>query len=394
MKNLTRSRSVRGTLGLAVIAILSGCAGSTASPAPATHGASASPPATATAAASTPSPAALTPSPAASTSSPAAATDVVIEGGTGNFADCLRTSYYDPYTSATGITVLEAPEDDGIARPKLAVDTGVYQVDVDFVSEAELVQKNGPDILEPIDYNLVPKDEIIPGLALDYGVGVNPNALVVGYNEAFLPEGGQKPAGIADFFDLQKFPGKRAIFEFLEAHTIALALLADGVPVDQLVPFDYDRAFAKLDTIKDQLIFAQSGTDARSLMDSGEAPIEITFASRVKESIDAGESAGIGWDGFSLFSDFMVIPKGDPNRDTAMNLVAFISSKEVSGNMSNCVAIGPANTQAAVNPDVKDFLPTSHLDQPHVVLTTPESLQWTTEHSEEIFNKFQEWRTT
>jgi putative spermidine/putrescine transport system substrate-binding protein len=318
--------------------------------------------------------------------------EVVIEGGTGNFADCLRTQYFDPYTEATGNTVLEAPEDDGITRPKLAAETGSYQVDVDFVSEPDLVVKNGPDILEPIDYTKVPKDEIIDGLALDHGVGVNPNALVLGYNEAYLPEG-QTPERIEDFFDTERFPGKRAIFEFLESHTIALALLADGVAPEDVVPFDYDRAFAKLDTIKDDLVFAASGTDARSLLDSGEAPIQITFASRVKESIDAGQKAGIAWDGFSLFSDFMVIPKGDPKKDAAMDLVSFISSKEVSGNMSDCVAIGPANTAAKVNPGVQDFLPTSHLDARHVVLSSPEFLAWTTEHSEEIFNEFQAWRT-
>ena len=150
---------------------------------------------------------------------------------------------------------------------------------------------------------------------------------------------------------------------------------------------------SRTDTIKDQLVFAASGTDARALLDSGEAPIQITFASRIKESQDAGVPAGIAWDGFSLFSDFMVIPKGDPNKDVAMQLVAFISSSEVSGNMSNCVAIGPANTEAEVNPEVQDFLPTSHLEERHVVLTSPEFLEWTTENSEDIFNRFQEWRT-
>jgi putative spermidine/putrescine transport system substrate-binding protein len=380
MKTIRPYGSFRGTLGLLAVAVLAGCTSTPASSAPPTSGGN-----------PTSGPAA-TGTPAAAT--PAAATDVVIEGGTGLFADCLRTSYYDPYTEASGITVLEAPEDDGIARPQLAVETGVYQVNVDFVSSPDQVQLNGPDILEPIDYDRVPRDEIIPGLALEHGVGVNPNGLVVGYNEAFLADPTVTPTGINDFFDLEKFPGKRAIFEFLEAHTIALALLADGVPEDELVPFDYDRAFAKLDTIKAELVFAQSGTNARELMDSGEAPIQITFASRVKESIDAGESAGIGWDGFSLFSDFMVVPKGDPKSDAAMDLIAFISSKEVSGNMSNCVAIGPANTQAAVNPDVQDFLPTSHLEERHVVLTNPEFLAWMTENSEDIFNRFQEWRTS
>jgi putative spermidine/putrescine transport system substrate-binding protein len=317
--------------------------------------------------------------------------EVVIEGGTGLFADCLRTSYYDPFTEETGITVLEAPEDDGLVRPQLAVETGNYQVNVDFVSSPEQVQGQGEGVLEPIDYSQVPRDEIIEGLALDRGVGVNPNALVVGYNEEFLD--GQTPSSIEDFFDLEAFPGKRGIFEFLESHTIALALLADGVPVDELVPFDYDRAFAKLDTIKDEVVFMSSGTEARSLLDSGEAPIQITFASRIKESQDAGIAADIAWDGFSLFSDFMVVPKGDPNKDLAMQLIAFISRSDVSGNMSDCVAIGPANTQAQANPDGEPFLPTSHLDERHVVLTTPEFLEWTVENAEDIFNRFQEWRT-
>jgi putative spermidine/putrescine transport system substrate-binding protein len=362
MSNLTRARSVHGTLAVVLLAAMAGCGGQQSS---ASAGGSAG---------------------------AASSDDVVIEGGTGLFADCLRTQYYDAFTEETGITVLEAPEDDGIVRPQLAADTGNYQVDVDFVSSPDLVEKNGPDILEPIDYSLVPQDEIIEGLALEYGVGVNPNALVLGYNEDFLPSG-ERPEGIEDFFDLDRFPGKRAIFEFLESHTIALALLADGVAPDELVPFDFDRAFAKLDTIKDELVFAASGTDARSLLDSGEAPIQITFASRIKESIDAGQSAGIAWDGFSLFSDFMVIPKGDPNKDVAMDLVAFISRSDISGRMSDCVAIGPANTKAQANPDVEDFLPTSHLEERHVVLTSPDFLAWTTEHSEEIFERFQEWRT-
>jgi putative spermidine/putrescine transport system substrate-binding protein len=330
--------------------------------------------------------------PSGSMSGEASTGDIVVEGGTGLFADCLRTSYYDAFTEETGITVLEAPEDDGIVRPQLAAETGTYQVDVDYVSSPDLVELHGPDILEPIDYSLVPQDEIVEGLTLEYGVGVNPNALVLGYNEDFMPEG-ELPTQIEDFFDVERFPGQRAIFEFLESHTIALALLADGVPTDELVPFDFDRAFAKLDTIKDDLVFAASGTDARALLDSGEAPMQITFASRIKESQDAGVPAGLAWDGFSLFSDFMVIPKGDPNKDVAMDFVAFVSRSDVSGRMSDCVAIGPANTEAPVNPDAEPFLPTSHLDERHVVLTAPDFLAWTTEHSQEIFDRFQEWRT-
>ncbi len=324
--------------------------------------------------------------------SSASADGVVIEGGTGLFGECLRTAFFDPFTAETGIEVLEAPEDSGMARTQLAVDTGTYEVDVEQLDSASQLEEFGEDLLEPIDYSLVPRDEIIDGLALTYGVGVNPNAFVVAYNEEFLPEG-ERPDSIEDYFDLEKFPGKRGLFEFAESHWIALALLADGVPPEDIIPFDFDRAFAKLDTIKDELVFASSGTDMRALLDSGETPLQITFASRVKESQDAGFPAGAAWDGFSIFANFLAIPRDNPNVDAAMDLVAFISRSDVSGGMSGCVGVGPANAEATVDPAAEPFLPTSHLDQRHVVLSSDDAVAWMTGNEEEIFNRYQAWKT-
>ena len=320
------------------------------------------------------------------------ADEVVIEGGTGLFGECLREAFFDPFTEESGITVLEAPEDAGMARTQLAVETGNYEVDVEQLDSASQLQEFGEDLLEPIDYSKVPEDEIIPGLALEHGVAINPNAFVLAYNEEFLPEG-VTPESIEDFFDLERFPGKRGMFEFLEAHWIALALLADGVPPDEVVPFDFDRAFAKLDTIKDELVYASSGTDMRALLDTGETPLQITFASRVKESAEAGIPAGATWDGFSIFANFMAVPKGNPNVGTAMDLIAFISRSDVSGGMSFCVGVGPANVEAEVDPAAEPYLPTTHIDERHVNLSSPDAIEWMTGNEEEIFNRFQEWKT-
>ena len=223
-------------------------------------------------------------------------------------------------------------------------------------------------------------------------MGVNPNAFVVGYNEDFLPDG-EVPDSLEDYFDLESFPGKRGMFEFAEAHWIALALMADGVPPEEVVPFDFDRAFAKLDTIKEEIVFASSGTDMRALLDSGETPLQITFASRIKESQDAGVPAGATWDGFSIFANFLAIPKGNPDADVAMDLIAFISRSDVSGGMSGCVGVGPANSLAEVDPAAEPFLPTSHLDERHIVLSSDDAVEWMTGNEEEIFNRFQEWKT-
>jgi len=326
----------------------------------------------------------------ASATTAASTQEIVIEGGTGLFGECLRSAFYDPFTEETGITVLEAAEDSGMARVQLAVETGNYEVDVEQLDSASQLEEFGEELLEPIDYSRVPGDEMI--VAPTYGVPVNPNGFVVGYNEEFLP-GGALPEGIEDFFDLEKFPGKRALFEFSSAHWIALALLADGVAPDEIVPFDFDRAFTKLDTIKDELVYASSGTDMRALLDAGETPLQITFASRIKESLDAGIPAGAGWDGFSLFANFLAIPKGNPNADVAMDLIAFISRSDISGGMSGCVGVGPANAEAGVDAAAEPYLPTSHLDERYVNLSSSDAVAWMTGNEDEIFNRWQEWRT-
>ena len=82
------------------------------------------------------------------------------------------------------------------------------------------------------------------------------------YDPAAFP--GKKPKTIKDFFDVKKFPGKRGIHTWANA-LIEMALVADGVkPKDvyKVMSSDggIDRAFAKLDTIKDHVVFWSAGS--------------------------------------------------------------------------------------------------------------------------------------
>ena len=67
----------------------------------------------------------------------------------------------------------------------------------------------------------------------------------------------------ADFFDAEKFPGKRGLKKAPKA-LLEMALMGDGVPADQVyealaTPEGLDRAFAKLDTIKRDVVWWESG---------------------------------------------------------------------------------------------------------------------------------------
>ena len=68
-----------------------------------------------------------------------------------------------------------------------------------------------------------------------------------------------QPATITDVFDLEKFPGKRAL-ERRPNNNLEWALLADGVSADEVYGLleteaGVSRALAKLDTIKDSVVW-------------------------------------------------------------------------------------------------------------------------------------------
>src|SRR5690606_8967984 len=70
---------------------------------------------------------------------------------------------------------------------------------------------------------------------------------------------GEQPQTMADVFDLEKFPGKRTL-QRSPVNNLEWALIADGVSVDDVydvldTPEGIERAFAKLDTIKREVIW-------------------------------------------------------------------------------------------------------------------------------------------
>ena len=71
--------------------------------------------------------------------------------------------------------------------------------------------------------------------------------------------GDRVPQSCADFFDTKTYPGKRAVRSAaLPNPLIECALIADGVKPDDLYPLDIDRAFKKIETISDNLVFWES----------------------------------------------------------------------------------------------------------------------------------------
>ena len=106
--------------------------------------------------------------------------------------------------------------------------------------------------------------------------------------------------------------------------TMEFALIADGVPTSEV----YDvlgteegiaRAFAKLDTIKEDVVWWEAGVQPPQLLADGEVVFSTAWNGRVFNAKNAeGQPFEMVWDGQIYDLDLWVIPKGSKNKEAAL----------------------------------------------------------------------------
>ena len=110
---------------------------------------------------------------------------------------------------------------------------------------------------------------------------------------------------MADFFDLKKFPGNAA-YKKTQNRSWKWPLFADGVAPGDIydllgTPEGVDRAFAKLDTIKDSVIWWEAGAQPPQLLADGEVVMTTAYNGRMFNAMIAeNKPFEIVWDGPDL----------------------------------------------------------------------------------------------
>ncbi|WP_308797813.1 extracellular solute-binding protein [Agromyces silvae] len=236
---------------------------------------------------------------------------------------------------------------------------------------------------EPIDCAVVE----CPADGDGYRIPTHQYGAILAYNPDAVDTA---PTGWEDFFDLEKFPGKRAIFQLAAATGIfEAALLADGVAPEDLYPLDYERALAKYDTIKSEIVWAPSPTDAARLVADGEAVMGNVFSSQAYNMSKNGSPVEIVWEGVGLGIDYLVIPKGARNVEGANALIGFITSAEHNHRMSEIYPVAPGNPDAVVSEDAETypFLPTADKADESYIFDGP----WYAENLDAYTERFTAW---
>lgn len=201
---------------------------------------------------------------------------------------------------------------------------------IEFPTKGDFLKARDAGYLQKLDPAVIDFKKVGEGAHDEYGIDVLRYGIVFTYNtEKF--KGDNAPTSLADIYDVKRFPGKRCLFKYPQfGGVLESALLADGVAKDQLYPLNLDKAFAKLDTIKSDILWWSNGDDAIRLLSSGECSMGIAWSGRVFGAVKHDKAPlAIKWEN-SLFSQAVyAVPVGAPNPAAGQAMIAhFVSDIE------------------------------------------------------------------
>lgn len=331
------------------------------------------------------------------TASPLAAQDLTVTSFGGAYGAAQQEHMIDPFVAETGTKILFEDYGGGIAEMKAQVEAGNIQWDVVDIEVIDLERACAEGYLEVIDQSTLPagddgtpaaEDFIEDALANECGVGNIVWSIVFAVNT----DNGPGPQSITELFDTETFPGKRGLRKRPQVN-LEWALIADGVaPADVYATLSTEegqaQAFAKLDTIKDDIVWYDSWSQAPVLLNDGGAQMVQSANGRIFAAIkDDGAPFSIVWDSHVYDLDVWAIMKGTPNMEKAMEFIQFATRTVPLSGMQD-VAYGPTRRSAqALLPDsVKQDLPTAHLDEG----LKADGIFWA-DYGESLGEKFNEW---
>jgi putative spermidine/putrescine transport system substrate-binding protein len=278
-------------------------------------------------------------------------------GGTANIA--YGTYLGKPFEQKNpGIKVTMEPGSPTIGRIRAMVDSKKVTWDIIDGSAFFAMTLGAAGYLEKIDYSVVKQDLLIPGMALEHGVGPYTYSNVMVYDASKF--GKDPPKNWVDFFNFQKYPGKRMMRRDSNVQ-LEFLLMGDGVPADKLYPLDVPRALAFLKKHRAHLVFWNSGAESEQLIRSGEAVMGNLWNSRAKVLFDEGRGKfDFTWNQGSLQAGMMIVPKGNPAGNLVQRFMAqAVENENALLGLFGFFGLGPANKAAAarVSPDLKRFNP-------------------------------------
>jgi putative spermidine/putrescine transport system substrate-binding protein len=307
----------------------------------------------------------------------------------GQFQEDEKKALQEPFTTETGTTFTNvSPAEQAQVRTMVASGRTIW--DLANMSWIYAGAYCG-ELFEELDDPALDRSRFPEGTTGDCFVPTYRYANIFSYNADMYP--GDKPTTIADFFDVAKFPGKRVVFDYPKAGLFEAALVADGVPPDQVYPIDLDRAFSKIDTIRDSLVLAPSYGAIQQMLVDEQASMVLTVTARTIVSAQSGANLVPVWDFNTTDIGALVIPKGTPNKALAQQMIAFVTEPEQG------IAYAKLTGTAPARPDV-DLETVGYTEEqkkfnsflPDRGTTLEQDKQWWIENTDALVERWTSWK--
>jgi len=297
---------------------------------------------------------------AAALAVPAQAAKITVVGWGGTWDQAYKEGVWDVYEAETDNTIVMEEWAGELAKVRAQVQSGNITYDL-VAAEAPSVEIGCAEgLFVPLSEEITgPADSYLPGTLHECGVASDTWATVLAYDKDAV--GGVEPTSWADYFDIEKIPGKRGMLAQAQ-YTLENALMGDGVPAAEVydvlsTPEGVDRAFAMLDSIRDHIVWWNTTTQAVQNLSSGEVVMTDQYNARITNEIqNEGKNWDIVWEaGFFYGTDMWAVVSGAPNEEAAIELVKWFSEPEHQAGFSKLYAYGTGRREAA------DFIPAEQL---------------------------------
>lgn len=248
-------------------------------------------------------------------------------GGGGSYQDAHSKAFLQPFAECTGATILE---ESNYADAKVEAMVEAGKVTWNLIAGGRNLSQKCGVLLEKYDTSKVDVSDIrfteqvgecqIPSdLAPEYIV----------YDPTVFPN--DPPSSMEDFFDIEKYPGKRGVYGSLASPGMsfptAVASMLGYTEEEMFNPkFPAEEVFAKIDTIRDHIVWQEKYAQQQQAIESREVVMGFFAAGRVS----AAAKNGVAWvpiwgkkGGWTFAVDSLTIPKGAPNLDATFALANF-----------------------------------------------------------------------
>lgn len=331
----------------------------------------------------------------------------------GAYQASQQNAYFTPYAANEGVNIItDESSADAVARMRAMAEANNITWDLVDVEAADSMRLCDEGLAMEIDHDAVlaaaPDGT---SATADFGQMIVSECFIpqivfsttFGYRTDMVPEGVDAPTDACAVFDLETYPGRRALNR-RPVGNMEWALLCDGVEMADVYELleteeGIQRALAKLETIKDQTIWWSAAAETPQLLADGEIFMGSTYNGRLFAAIaEQGQPIGMAWGYQMLDIDGWVVPAGlaEDRLARVMDFLYFATDTQRLADQAAYISYGPARASSApmvgqhatLGIEMAPHMPTDPANMNGAFVT---NYLWWADYRDEMDARFQAW---